>query len=218
MPYFRGCETLISGSEIKHHCSDQELVRFLSRHLEYPEEAKQTRTEGTVYVSFIVDEHGKVQNPVVLKDIGHHCGEAALRVLAEMPLWEPGLQDGQKVKVKLNLPVQFYLNAPEKEAEPYSLTWGALRGDTTTTEELLNTLSLPIFVRDPQGNNRYIDELAFTYKKNKRLVNATSRGSVSGELSRVVEKTRKGGIFTITASVQDKGRFVYVSRSFKVVE
>ena len=218
MPSFTGCEMLEHGSEAKRQCSDQAIVKYISRHLVYPEAAKTARTEGTVYVSFIVDENGRVQNPLVLKDIGNGCGEAALQVISEMPGWEAGQQDEKKVKVKLNLPIQFSLKAPDREAEPYSLTWGALRGETATMEELRNNLSQPIFVRDPEGNLRYMDELAFTFSKNKRLVNATSRGTVNDELTRIVEKARKGGIFTITVSVQDKGRFIYVTRSFQIVD
>lgn len=218
MPYFSGCEQLENGSPAKRQCSDRAIVQYISRHLIYPEAARTTKTEGTVYVSFVVDEHGKVQHPSILKDIGDGCGEAALQVISGMPSWEPGLQAGQKVKVRLNLPIQFNLKAQEKEAELYSLTWGALRGDTTTAAELMNNISQPIYVRDPEGNHRYMDELAFTFTKNKRQLNATSRGTISDELIRVVEKAKKGGIFTITASVQDKGRFVYVTRSFQIAE
>jgi hypothetical protein len=136
-----------------------------------------------------------------------------------MPKWEPGRQGSQPVKVRLNLPIQFSLKAPEPDlSEGYTLTWGNLHDEAATVEELIKSLESPVTVRDAWGNGRYVDELAFTFEKNKRLVNATSRGDITGELAKVVEKAKKGGVFTITASVQDKGRFIYVSRSFQVLD
>jgi hypothetical protein len=58
--------------------------------------------------------------------------------------------------------------------------------------------------------------LAFTFAKNKKENSAASRGEISNELVSIVERARGGGLFTITASVQDEGRFVYVSRTFFV--
>ncbi len=218
MPYFHGCGQPGEAPTAKRQCSDREIVRYISQNLVYPEAAREAGTEGTVYVSFVVDEHGQVQNPAVLKDIGDGCGEAALRVIAGMPTWEPGEQMGKKVKVRLNLPIQFYLKEREKDPEHYRLTWGTLRGEASTAAELQENLSQQVYVRDPEGNHYYVDELAFTFTRNKRMLNATSRGTITEELMRIVEKVKKGGVFTITASVQNKGQFVYVTRSFLIRE
>lgn len=219
MPYFYGCSWTAGDALAKRKCSDRALVEFISKYLVYPPEAKENELEGTVYVSFVVDEEGLVRGAQVIRDIGGGCGAAALDLLREMPRWEPGLKNGQPVKVRLNLPVQFLLRDKDAGlADGYSLTWGSLIGDTVRLEELKKNVSKPIYVRDPFGNNRYIDELAFTYEKNKRLLNAVSRGDISSELIKVIEKAKKRGRFTITASVQDGGRFIYVSRSFKIVE
>lgn len=219
MPCFPGCESLPPGSEDRRRCSDQELVAFLSRHLVYPEKAKALSTEGTVYVSFIIDENGEVQNPTLLIDIGDDCGEAALDVVTVMPRWEPGMHRGQKVKVRLNMPIQFSLRNSDAElAERYTLTWGTLKGETVSREELLENLGSPLYVRGPEGDPRFVDQLAFTFERRKKLLNAISRGEISDTLEEVVKKVKKGGTFTITASIQDKGQFAYVTRSFQVTE
>ena len=219
MPFFYGCAIDVSDAQAHRLCSDQALMQFISTYLAYPHQARQMGLEGTVYVSFVVDESGLVTQMKLVRDIGGGCGEAALELLREMPRWEPGLMNGQKVKVRLNLPIQFSLR--DKNADiggGYSLTWGSLVDDTVRLDELKKNISKPVYVRDPFGNNRYIDELAFTFEKNKRMLNAVSRGDISSELIKIIEKSKRGGKFTITASVQDNGQFIYVSRAFKIVK
>lgn len=219
MPFFIGCHDFDDDLEAKRKCSDREMVRFISRYLVYPEVAKMSGIEGTVYVSFVVNEEGLVQQPNLLTDIGGGCGQAALDVLKEMPRWEPALHAGQRAKVRLNLPIQFFLRAEERDlAERFNLTWGSLKGETTTREELVNALNRSIYVRGPEGDSRFVDELEFVFEKKGRIVTGTGRGNISTELEKVVERTKRGGVFTIRASVQDEGQFVSVVRAFRVVE
>lgn len=86
------------------------LVPFLSANIVYPERARLMGTEGTVFVSFVVDEEGNVGRIRILKGIGDDCNEEAMRVVAKMPKWKPGRNAGQNVKVMFNLPIRFKLN------------------------------------------------------------------------------------------------------------
>ena len=219
MPYFSGCGSFANNTDDKRTCSDLELVNFLSRHLVYPEKAKHEGIEGTVFVSFIVDTLGIIKNPSVLTEIGGGCGKAALDVLWKMPHWEPAVHNGKKVKVRMNLPIQFFLRAKGwDEAEPFSLSWGTLNGKQTTKRQLLDNLSRKLYVRGPEGGNRYIGQLDFIFEKENRQISASSKGGISDELQKVVERAKKGGTFTVLASVQENGRFVTVERSFFVVK
>jgi TonB family protein len=218
MPSFGDCAAAAEPIAQK-KCADRALVQFISSQLEYPAEARANRVEGTVYVNFIVDETGHVKSPTLLMDIGSGCGEAALAVVKAMPRWEPGRENGQPVAVKLNLPIQFSLrNAERALSERFSITWGDIVGDTVTTEQLKRNLPFSVYVRGPEGDVRYIDELSFAFSLKKRQSSATSRGGISEELIGIVEKSRSGGSFTITASVQEEGQFLYASRTFWVVE
>jgi TonB family protein len=176
--------------------------------------------EGTVYVNFVVDASGQVTSPTLLMDIGSGCGEAALNVIRAMPPWQPGRQGGQAVPVKLNLPIQFSLRNVERAlSERFTVTWGDIVGDTVSLEQLKRNLPFSVYVRGPEGDARYVDELSFTFAtRNKRRVSAISRGEISEELVGIVEKSKIGGNFIITASVQDEGRFVNVSRKFLIVQ
>jgi TonB family protein len=81
--------------------------QYLRQHLRYPEEERQAGVKGTVYVGFTVCEDGSILNPQVLRAIGYGCDQEALRLIAEMPNWVPGRQNGRAVPVYLALPVKF---------------------------------------------------------------------------------------------------------------
>ena len=87
-----------------------ELAKFLGANIVYPQMAKESGIQGTVYVSFVVDSKGKVTDVRVLRGIGGGCDEEALRVVRMMPSWRPGKQNGQSVRVQFNMPIRFTLN------------------------------------------------------------------------------------------------------------
>lgn len=88
---------------------EMELLNFLKKNINYPQLAKETGVEGTVVVSFVVNEKGELTNLKLIKDIGGGCGKEVFRLLNLMPRWRPGEQNGQFVKVKMTLPVKFEL-------------------------------------------------------------------------------------------------------------
>lgn len=87
----------------------QELMRYLSGRVRYPEQARADGVEGTVYVTFVVDVEGRVTEVKTLRGIGGGCDEAAVAAVQDMPRWLPGQHDGKAVPVRLTLPVRFAL-------------------------------------------------------------------------------------------------------------
>ncbi len=85
------------------------LSDYLSKNLRYPAEAQKNRTEGKVFVTFIVTADGRIARVNVLKGIGNGCDEEAIRVIKQMPAWTPGRQAGKPVDVVFNLPINFSL-------------------------------------------------------------------------------------------------------------
>ncbi|MCF8449528.1 MAG: energy transducer TonB [Taibaiella sp.] len=85
------------------------LDDYLSTHVRYPEVARQNVIEGKVVIEFVVNEDGAVANARVVRSIGGGCDEEALRVIAGMPAWKPGKQNGIPVKVYFNVAVRFML-------------------------------------------------------------------------------------------------------------
>lgn len=85
------------------------LNEFLASNIKYPAQARETGTQGIVYVTFVVEKDGSITDIKVLRDIGSGCGEEAIRVVKMMPKWKPAKQRGKAVRQQFNLPVRFVL-------------------------------------------------------------------------------------------------------------
>ncbi len=83
------------------------LRRYLSRQLRYPVEASRNKIQGTVYLRFVIGEHGEVKEPEVMRGIGYGCDEEAVRVVQQMPPWLAGEVSGIKVPVYSTLAINF---------------------------------------------------------------------------------------------------------------
>lgn len=113
------------------------LRKFITINVVYPEKAKKTGTEGKIYVQFVVNKQGEVEQ---VKHVGsrvpvkekNSIGEVvvvsytevfdkeekaydelvaeAIRVVSSIPKWTPGEEGGKKVKVSFTVPINFALN------------------------------------------------------------------------------------------------------------
>lgn len=92
---------------------DKALLQHLSKQLVYPSEAIKKGIEGRVVVSFIVRKDGSIDQPEVVRSIHPSIDAEALRVVGNLPRWEPGRQRNRKVNVRYTVPVQFRLQAQE---------------------------------------------------------------------------------------------------------
>jgi len=86
------------------------LKQLLVDNVKYPEQAKKDKIEGKVFVSFIVDENGDVQNFKVERGVNPELDAEALRVVKLMKKWTPGKDAGKAVKVAFTIPIQFALH------------------------------------------------------------------------------------------------------------
>lgn len=84
-------------------------MQFLRNNIKYPQPALQSKIQGKVYISFIVEKNGTLSNIKVLQGIGGGCDEEALRVTKLMPRWKPGKTQGREVRVVITMPVVFVL-------------------------------------------------------------------------------------------------------------
>jgi len=83
--------------------------KFLQKHLRYPDGAVADHIQGKVWLSFIIERDGHLSNITVDRGPGYGLDEEALRVLKLAPAWKPGMQNGQPVRVKYNIPINFQL-------------------------------------------------------------------------------------------------------------
>lgn len=89
----------------------ENMYTFLKNNLQYPADAKQKNLEGTVYITFVIDKDGSLENIKVLRGVKNapSLDEEAARVIGKMPKWIPGTQNDKPVRVQFNLPIKFSL-------------------------------------------------------------------------------------------------------------
>lgn len=85
------------------------MQNWIIKHIRYPSSAMAMGTEGTVFVSFVINTDGKISNVELVRGIGSGCDEEAMRAVEAMPVWFPGKQNGTPVRVKTTIPIKFEL-------------------------------------------------------------------------------------------------------------
>ncbi len=81
----------------------------VGKKIRYPNIAKQMGMQGVVYIGFIVNSEGKVEDPKILKSVAKILDEEAIRVVEKEIEFEPGYQEGKAVPVRFVLPIKFKL-------------------------------------------------------------------------------------------------------------
>jgi len=108
-----GLDTLYYTYEIMPHFFEgtKGLNNFLSNNLVYPPKAVKRNIIGTVLIQMIIENDGKINNPLVLNKTNVHpiLQKEALRLVNIMPNWIPGFSDGETTDVKVTLPIKFKL-------------------------------------------------------------------------------------------------------------
>ncbi len=82
----------------------------ISKLVEYPARARRMGIQGVVYVSFIVNKEGQLEEVFAVKGIGGGCDEQAVNAVKETSgKWTPGQHLGKLVAVRMVLPITFRL-------------------------------------------------------------------------------------------------------------
>lgn len=80
----------------------EKFYGYVGKNYQVPEEEG---LKGKVFVSFVVEKDGSLTDIKVIRDIGYGTGKEAIRVLKSCPRWNPGEQNGKKVRVLYSLPI-----------------------------------------------------------------------------------------------------------------
>lgn len=91
---------------------EEGLMKYLKEVLKYPSFAKENRIQGPVYIQFVVDRKGNIdENSIKILGSPHAVlSEEAKKAILMMPQWKPGRQRFHNVAVNMKLPIQFKLN------------------------------------------------------------------------------------------------------------
>jgi len=90
---------------------EEAMFNFIRKNINYPSFEKSELISGTVYITFVINKNGKVENAVITRGVkgGKGLELEALRVINKMPDWIPGQTNNKPVKVQFTFPIKFML-------------------------------------------------------------------------------------------------------------
>ena len=89
---------------------DLALRKYIAENVKYPEIAKENGLSGKVFVQFVINQRGEVENVKIARGVDPALDKEAIRVVQGLPKWKPGSQRGKPVKVSYTVPINFQLN------------------------------------------------------------------------------------------------------------
>jgi TonB family protein len=176
---------------------------FLKDNINYSERAKQNKVEGTVYLVFVINKEGKVENPEILRGIGYGLDQEALKVMSKSPDWIPGTQNGQAVNVRMRLPINFKISEEEKSSKTLSgyinspslerqISEPSIRPTEEFQDFIRKNIKYPLLARVKENTGTVLAELTLDDKG--MIKSITIRQSPSKELyTEVMETLEKNG-------------------------
>jgi protein TonB len=88
-----------------------ELLKWISQHVKYPEVAAENNIQGRVYIKFCVTVTGGVDRVLITKGVDPELDAEAIRVVELLPPFKPGRQGGKPVPVWYSLPIIFQIQS-----------------------------------------------------------------------------------------------------------
>ena len=87
----------------------EELYKWIDNNVQYPAVARENGIEGRVILKFIVEKDGSLSYSTVIHSVHPMVDREALRLVGQMPKWNPGKRAGIPVRVRYCLPIKFKL-------------------------------------------------------------------------------------------------------------
>ncbi len=177
----------------------QALYKYIAENTKYPEEAEKKGLEGKVFVQFIINEEGKIENPSIAKGVSSLLDKEALRVISSYDgSFKPVEKNGEIVREQFTLPVVFKL----------------------TDDQIISSLGLNDITKLKDSNLFYINENGNKIKMEvpeKVGINKTRDKliySIDGKLIEVDLKTVKGGLnkYDLPLLHENDKNFIYIDR------
>ncbi len=118
MPAFGECVN--SETADIYRCSSIAIMEHIGGLVNYPADALEAEVSGTVYVMFIIEKDGSLNNVQVMRSIrvdDDSLSDAvasleaeALKAVSSLPDFRPGTEGGDPVRVEYVVPVKFVLD------------------------------------------------------------------------------------------------------------
>jgi len=134
------------------------MMHYVANNVKYPEEAKDQEIQGRVFISFVVEKDGSVNEVKVMRGIGGGCDEEAVRVISGMPKWKPGKKDGKLVRVGYMMPIVFKLtdSQPDQPVKKSDVGKAEMKPDKNGVYQIVE--EMPEFPGGVEAMMKYVGE------------------------------------------------------------
>ena len=85
------------------------MYEWIEKNLRYPPELADTDVIGLVIVQCVIEKDGSISDIKIVRSFDPIVNKEATRVVSKMPKWNPGMINGQPVRVSNNIRVKFML-------------------------------------------------------------------------------------------------------------
>ena len=96
---------------------DTACYNWIVQNIQYPALAQEQGIQGRVFVQFVVNTDGTLDDVKAVRSPDPSLAEEAVRVVKSMPRWNPASQNSKAVRSRFNLPIMFRLSAPEENQD-----------------------------------------------------------------------------------------------------
>jgi TonB family protein len=86
------------------------LKDYLAANVGYPKPVLINGVEEKIEVQFVVDREGFVKDPRIIRGLNDTANQDALRVMRQMPQWNPGLNEDLPVAVEMSLNIPYRMS------------------------------------------------------------------------------------------------------------
>lgn len=88
---------------------EEALYKYFAKEIQYNAQALEWGISGKVFVRFVVNKKGEIDNVEIAQGVDPLLDKEALRVVKNMPDWLPGVQNGENVNVSIVVPINFVI-------------------------------------------------------------------------------------------------------------
>ncbi len=161
--------------------SNQQFKEFVNDEMVYPDKALQSKTEGKVTLSFLIDKQGKMSDVKVKQAVSPEIDAEALRLLGLL-LWNPaeylGIALDDKKEIEFEFSIKKYYRMVERRGyDKYKLPFKPADTSATLYEvKQLDAQPKPIYEAKEMNFNSFILK-NITYPKD------AVKGNISGTVT-----------------------------------
>lgn len=83
----------------------QDFAQYIAKNFNYSAEAIKNGISGKIFLEFIVEKNGKLNDIRIIRGLGHGLDEEAVRLFSNYGNWIPGQHNGRSIRVRFSVPI-----------------------------------------------------------------------------------------------------------------